>query len=512
MIELLCTIAGMLAGVTAVASLMTPRAARERFESPKKDSDNREQMQSVARQLQVISNRVAGNLDEHTNTVADLGGQITETSSDAPEQIIMSINEIIEANQEIQNQLAEAQSQILEQSEMIENASKQARTDALTGLANRRALDEYLTDCLKNSNGRVVGLLLTDIDHFKNFNDTYGHTTGDAVLASFARAITQVCGEDCYPARYGGEEFAVVIAGASTEEIVSISAKIRHYASEQVISYDDLELNVTASGGLCIVKPGDDLNSAYERSDRGLYRSKEMGRNRGYWIENGEMLPFPVPGKESTEVEPVEKKEDATDSRSAAKKSRQPEESEAVVEKKEPSPREPEQAASPDSSTSEVLDLQTFLGKLEGYIDQLKRADLPGTGIMVEALGFDDPASEEVMQGWETTVSLVQANLRGIDAVCLFRQHTLCIFFPGCSQDAALERTSRIQQTLYNELPDWESGAAPTRFSLAVAQVTQHDTSAEFLNRLETALDEAVDTGVSEVVVHDGEQTHFQMI
>ncbi|MCA9135022.1 MAG: GGDEF domain-containing protein, partial [Planctomycetales bacterium] len=191
----------------------------------------------------------------------------SEAEGDQPERILSTIQEIILANESMQRQLADAQKRIAAQSQMIEQASQQARTDALTGLANRRALDEFLSNCIANyAPSEVVGLLLMDIDHFKSFNDSFGHTTGDAVLSSFARSITKCCGQECYAARFGGEEFAVILTAGSENELARKAAEVRYFVSEQVISYEDLQLKITASAGVCVLQPDDTVNSAYERA------------------------------------------------------------------------------------------------------------------------------------------------------------------------------------------------------------------------------------------------------
>ncbi len=120
-------------------------------------------------------------------------------------------------------------------------------------------------------------MLLLDIDHFKSFNDTYGHTTGDAVLAAFARNIKKFCHQECYPARYGGEEFAVILTGRDTEALAQKAAELRRFVSSQTIAYEDLQLKITASAGLCILSKGDTLQTAYDRADEGLYRAKKAG-------------------------------------------------------------------------------------------------------------------------------------------------------------------------------------------------------------------------------------------
>ncbi len=107
-----------------------------------------DQMKGIADQLRMISYRVAADVSAHNEKVEAINDRLHEPSSGNSDQILSAINELIAANQHMQNQLADARKRIADQSEMIEEASQQARTDALTGLANRRALNEFLQNCL----------------------------------------------------------------------------------------------------------------------------------------------------------------------------------------------------------------------------------------------------------------------------------------------------------------------------------------------------------------------------
>ncbi len=505
MIEILCTVTGIVAGIAIVTSLYHYQGQRAKFETKPQEVDA-EKIRGIADQLQVISHRVAADVSAHSTTVEQINGRLCHNTETSP-QVVLSIQEIVRANESMQGQLASAQKRIAQQTEMIEQASRQARTDALTGLSNRRALDEFLTNSLASlSEDEFTGLLLLDIDHFKSFNDSFGHTTGDAVLASFARSIQKSCGQECYSARYGGEEFAVVVHAASVEALVHKAAYIRHYISDQVINHEDLQLKITASGGLCLLQANDVLQAVFERADGGLYKSKKAGRNCGHWLNNGSWNLFP-PLAQAVEASPQpafasqRPPAPANQDPPAAKASGLAEAPTAAAQEN------PEQ-----DNTSEVLDLQTFLGRLETSLDQLRRADLPAAAIMVEAHGLPEVAGRHAASHWEAVVDMVQDNLRGIDVVCLFRPLTLCIFMPGCSTDAGVDRASKIQHCLQDRRDTWPTEHCPAKLAISIASFHHPEDVAHFLNRLEKALDEAQDAAVMEVVVHHGESSHFQTV
>ncbi len=157
MVEILCTITGILAGVAIVASIMQARGDKSRWQAPQPEADDLkqpEQMKGIADQLRLISYRVAADVTAHSEKVEAINDRLHEPSAGGPDQILSAINELIAANQHMQSQLADARKRIADQSEMIEEASQQARTDALTGLANRRALNEFLQNCFRRDTTR----------------------------------------------------------------------------------------------------------------------------------------------------------------------------------------------------------------------------------------------------------------------------------------------------------------------------------------------------------------------
>jgi len=160
---------------------------------------------------------------------------------------------------------------------------KLATTDGLTGLNNHRTFQEIVARELERAKrySRPLSLLLTDIDHFKSFNDTYGHPVGDLVLREIAGCIRSSLRVNDFPARYGGEEFAVVLPETDEQGAMITAEKIRQTVENRVIDSGPNKLRVTISIG-CVTYPtyGTTQQEIIDCSDKALYASKKGGRNR----------------------------------------------------------------------------------------------------------------------------------------------------------------------------------------------------------------------------------------
>jgi len=158
----------------------------------------------------------------------------------------------------------------------------QSRTcyDALTGLPLRRMLDESFDNRVLEQSEDGLYLLLLDIDHFKNINDTYGHLTGDAVLRSLALNLEKNVRKSEPVYRYGGEEF-IILLRADNDNAASIAAeRVRKMIAETEIIAGEHTLKITFTAGLTKIQQGEVLRDVLERADMALYQGKQTGRNR----------------------------------------------------------------------------------------------------------------------------------------------------------------------------------------------------------------------------------------
>jgi len=185
--------------------------------------------------------------------------------------------------EQILNTMVENASVALTRSMLYLKMEKLATTDGLTGLNNHRTFQEIAAREFERAkrHGRPLSMLLTDIDHFKNFNDTYGHPVGDLVLREIAGCIRSAVRATDFPARYGGEEFAVVLPETAEPGAMAIAERIRQTVEAKVIESGQNMLRVTISIG-CVTYPthGTTQQELIDCSDKALYASKKGGRNR----------------------------------------------------------------------------------------------------------------------------------------------------------------------------------------------------------------------------------------
>jgi diguanylate cyclase len=220
---------------------------------------------------------------EKAESIEDLGEVVTT--------ILADTKKMVEKNQTLELQLVNSSKQVTELRKNLDNVKKEALTDGLTGLSNRKAFDKQIRDMAEESDniGIPIVLMMLDIDFFKKFNDTYGHQVGDQVLRLVARTLTDnVKGRDI-AARYGGEEFAIILPETTLLSGVKLAEVLRKSVeSKEVINKSNNETlgRITMSIGVAEYKHGESISDFINRADQALYTAKHNGRNRVEAAEN----------------------------------------------------------------------------------------------------------------------------------------------------------------------------------------------------------------------------------
>lgn len=253
-------------------------------------------------------NKVGGRLEEE---MADVAGSLSKAGTDSAKyceritaimkaaqdpsnpdalpdaigQLVAETNEAVAKNRALEDRLEQSARDVAELRENLMSVRETASKDGLTGLLNRRSFDMALAQEIQRaaSNNQPLSLIISDIDHFKRFNDTYGHQIGDEVIKLTSRVLTTEIGGSNKVARYGGEEFCVILPDLSVAEARDVAETVRgSLARRELINKKDDKSygRITMSAGVSQFLPGESMSDFIERTDRALYQAKRDGRNR----------------------------------------------------------------------------------------------------------------------------------------------------------------------------------------------------------------------------------------
>jgi diguanylate cyclase len=198
---------------------------------------------------------------------------------------VVAATRAIEAKHKmLETELNTSSSEIISLRQRLESIREESRIDPLTGLLNRRGFDERMLEAVKEVDGsRPLCLLIGDVDHFKRFNDTWGHATGDQVLRLVAQCFrSNIKGRDT-AARYGGEEFVVALPETTLANALTVAEHIRSAVESKMIvkrSTGETLGSITLSLGVAKYVPDEPIAETLNRADTCLYAAKRSGRNR----------------------------------------------------------------------------------------------------------------------------------------------------------------------------------------------------------------------------------------
>jgi diguanylate cyclase len=247
----------------------------------------------LSRELDMVSKAIqAAHLsnEAYGETLAGAGAELQTAGPGALRKLVAGLTDATRKaesqTRQLQRQLEESTSEVVKLRDHLAEVRREAITDALTGLGNRKAFNDALDQAavFSERTGKPTALAVLDIDHFKRFNDTWGHQTGDQVIRYVASVLARVCAEEPrFAARYGGEEFAMIFPGEGANQVHALMQEVLEEIASRSLrrrSTNEELGSITVSIGLAELKLNESLSDFIDRADAALYASKRGGRNR----------------------------------------------------------------------------------------------------------------------------------------------------------------------------------------------------------------------------------------
>ena len=229
-----------------------------------------------------VASDYSGKMEAYGNKLS-AAEELTQIQ-DLVAEIISDTNKMAESSKTLSRQLDQATSQIQTLSTQLEKTEREVLLDALTGLNNRKAFDLKIDELVKGFDKceEFFSVVMLDIDHFKKFNDQYGHQIGDEVLSLVGWHLKENLKGRDFPARYGGEEFIILLTNTKVAQATIVADNIRAGLSKKRLKIKRTGQtlgNITVSAGVSQIQQGDTAASVVQRADAALYLAKDSGRN-----------------------------------------------------------------------------------------------------------------------------------------------------------------------------------------------------------------------------------------
>jgi diguanylate cyclase len=449
----------------------SPRAA-----GPDGAGEQRRTREVMAR-LQELASHIAANVGAHSSRVEAINQELQAAEGAETEAVVSAVTKLIQANQQMQQQLDTAEERLQEQARLVQTHAAEARTDPLTGLANRRALNDELARRWAEfqRSGKVFSLVIGDIDQFKQFNDKHGHQVGDEVLRVVAGALWRAARATDLVARYGGEEFVVILPEMPVAGAGVMLERLRKAVESASLSHASGELKVTVSLGAAEVRAGEDAAALMRRADAALYASKAAGRNCAYW-HDGRVC------------RAIGDREEAPPQKTFA---------EAAGAKTPPSPRA-------------LCSRNEFAVALGRRLAEWRRGGAVPAVLLVR---IDDYAGIEARHGQQAASKAMQATarfltlmVREMDTAAQYGERSFALLLPGAGLTDLLAIAGRIRDGMAGCELAVSAGQFAFTVSVGGALSMKSDETQVLLWRAEEALDAAENAGGNCCYFHNGQR------
>lgn len=479
LVNLLCACIALGVGFAAGAWFIGSRIPKPAIDDSAKKQAARQAQEAkraseraamAASRVADLAQSVASDVGDHAAKMKaisnDLAG-LERGSGEADTAVFSALDQMLSANNELQQRLDIAEKQLAVQAAEIKAHESEARTDSLTGLANRRAFDDELRRRLAEWTRKATPctLVFLDIDHFKRFNDTHGHQVGDEVLRQVGKVLTAQCRDMDLPCRYGGEEFAVILPATDPSKACVVAERIRAAIENSATICDGKKLKITCSLGVAGTLGEDDPARLIRRADDGLYASKNAGRNCGHWNTGVKHVPINAP-EQVNAPPPPEELDDA-------------EEKEEIARSKKP--------VEPSLNTSGA----TFVQMLKRRVTESHRFGIPISLMYVKIEDYDVIRKKYgilvARQVVDAAAPAFQRVLREMDIMSRLENGEFVIMLPGSTQSDVLHVLKRMQSAAANCVLPMVDRQLELRFRHGIVELKANESAQDLLARARDA-------------------------
>jgi diguanylate cyclase len=459
--------------------------------------------------LHELAAHVAADVGEHTSRVEEINEELLSGAAHETETVVSVVDRLLKANSRLQQQLASADEKLREQARQIESHAVEARTDALTGLGNRRAFDDEMTRRLAEfqRHRRTFSVAMIDVDHFKKFNDNHGHQAGDAVLAGLARVLRNNARDMDVVSRYGGEEFSIILPGTSIADARVAAERVRRAIETASFRFRTADLHVTASIGVAEVLSEEDVPGLIQRADAALYASKQGGRNRVCWHDGQATEPFC--GKQASL-----RQDTGSQSARAAQPRQQVDSPRAERLQGQPAvtsagPRLAAPGEPRPGNGEGVCARAAFDASLGRRLRRWRQGGPPPAVVLVGIDQYEEIVAAHGKQAGELVLRIALQFLRGaidrVELIARYNTATFAVLLPGANLAATVGMVERLREAIAGCRLPAEHGQLKFTVSVSAAAAMDDDDTAELLRRAEQALDAALKSGGDCSYFHNGE-------
>jgi len=468
--------------------------------------DDRRLTQDVLTKVLALVDHVSAEMGEHGDYLAEVNESLAVAVTDETKMVAASLAKLLVANSKMRERLTLAESRLREQSHAIESHAGESRIDSLTRLVNRRAFDDEVRRAFAayRRQGRVFSIVLLDLDHLTQWNDRFGHPSGNRLLARVAAMVRDNAREMDLGASAGGGRFAILLPGTALADAVMVAQRIRGAVARS----EGEEASMTLSGGAAQVRSEDSVRTLIARADAALAAAKSAGRNNVHFHDGSAIQPSTPADAAAPEASSTEPPAGAVSKVKAAS-------SKTTSKDQGAPPSTSAQAARPGAVSAQTcveeppyLCARTeFRTTVARRLAEWRRG---GSPLSVALVRVDDYWSTIEEYGFEIEPcirsalwNLVVATTRDMDLVGLYDQETFAMLLPTADRFTASGVAERLREAVIQRSLTTPRGLFQFAVSSGVAEARDGDNPDQLLQRAEDALLAAVASGGNRTFVDD---------